>query len=76
MLGIAAILGIISSVLNSLFDGDPNTGIDYVALIPALLTAIGLIFARDAKPTDPIPTKTDNGVVLVEQAPTVPPSAV
>lgn len=76
ILGIATLLGLAGSVLTAIFDGDVATTVDYGAVAAGLFAAIGLIFARDAKPTDPIPTKTDKGVVLVEKAPTVPPSAV
>ena len=67
LLGIAALLGAIASVLNALFDGDSTTNIDYGAVATAVFAAFGLIFARDSKPSDPVEIETPSGTVLVEQ---------
>jgi len=76
LLGIGGLLAIAGAVLKVLFDGDPSTVIEFEQYLTEFLLAIGLIFSRDAKPSDPVVTKTPSGTVLVEQAPTVPPSAV
>lgn len=51
VLGIGALLVLAGSVITSLFDGDPNTGVDWTIVIPGILTAISSIFARDANKT-------------------------
>ncbi len=74
--GLGALLAAAGGALVALFDGDAATQLDLPSLISAVLFSIALWKARDAKPTDPVVTKTPNGTVLVEQAPTIPPSAV
>lgn len=48
VLGIGALLVLAGSVITSLFDGDPNTAVDWTLVIPGVMTAVSSIFARDA----------------------------
>jgi hypothetical protein len=49
MAGIGAILACVGGVLKALFDNDPSTNPDWATLVPTLVAAFGLIFARDNK---------------------------
>jgi len=50
--GIGAILVAVGGVLTAMFDGDPATVVDFPSAIAAVIAGVGLIFAKDAKPTD------------------------
>jgi hypothetical protein len=45
--GIGAILTATGSILQALFDGNPNTNPDFAPLIAALSAGLGLLFTRD-----------------------------
>ena len=45
--GFSAVLALLGTTLNLLTDGNPATNPDWNIVIPAFLTAVGLIFARD-----------------------------
>jgi peptidoglycan/LPS O-acetylase OafA/YrhL len=45
--GIAAIVVAIASCVQAAFDGDPATTPNYEVAIAAIITGLGLIFARD-----------------------------
>ena len=49
VLGIAAILTAVGSLLTAMFDSDPATLPDWGATAAAVIAGIGLIFAKDAK---------------------------
>ena len=49
ILGSAALLTIFSTVATALFDEDPATNVNWSIAIPAILTALQGIFARDQK---------------------------
>jgi hypothetical protein len=49
VLGIAAILAAASGILTAMFDGDVSTVPDWTTAGAAILSGVGLIFARDAK---------------------------
>jgi len=47
--------------LKAIFDGDPATNVDIGATIAAITAGIGLIAAKDAKPTGPkLPEPTES----------------
>jgi len=52
--GIGAICVAIGGVLTAMFDGDPATTADFASAIAAVIAGIGLILAKDAKPSDPV----------------------
>jgi hypothetical protein len=45
--GVAAILTAVGAALTALFDNDPATNIDIAVTVAAVMSGIGLIFARD-----------------------------
>lgn len=49
VLGIAAVLTAVGGLLTALFDGDAATNPDYTVAVAAVLSGIGLIFAKDSK---------------------------
>jgi hypothetical protein len=49
--GIGSILAAVGFALKAIFDGDPTTNVDIGATIAAVTAGIGLIAAKDAKPT-------------------------
>lgn len=51
--GIGSILAAVGFALKAIFDGDPTTNVDIGATIAAVTAGIGLIAAKDAKPTAP-----------------------
>ena len=54
--GAGGVVAILTDVLTKLTDGNPLSNPDWNVALPALLTALGLIFARDSKATDPAST--------------------
>jgi hypothetical protein len=46
--GIAAILGVIFPAIAAALDANPATDPNWAMVIPAVITAAGLLFARDA----------------------------
>ena len=46
--GAGGLLTVITFAANALFDGDPATNPDWAVTITAILTGIGLIFAKDS----------------------------
>jgi hypothetical protein len=59
--GIGAILVAVGGVLTAMFDGDPTTTADFTTAVAAVIAGIGLVLAKDAKPTDaPAPTPGTN----------------
>jgi hypothetical protein len=55
--GIGSILAAVGFALKAIFDGDPTTNVDIGATIAAITAGVGLIAAKDAKPTEPKPTE-------------------
>ena len=58
--GIGSILAAVGFALKAIFDGDPTTNVDIGATIAAITAGVGLIAAKDAKPTEtkaPEPTE-------------------
>lgn len=51
--GIGSILAAVGFALKAIFDNDPTTNVDIGATIAAVTAGVGLIAARDAKPTGP-----------------------
>lgn len=49
VLGIAAILTAVGSLLSAMFDADPATIPDWGTTAAAVIAGVGLIFAKDAK---------------------------
>jgi hypothetical protein len=49
--GIGAILVAVGFALKAIFDGDPTTNVDIGATIAQITVGVGLIAAKDAKPT-------------------------
>ena len=49
VLGVAAILTAVGSLLTAMFDADPSTVADWGATAAAVIAGIGLIFAKDAE---------------------------
>ena len=49
--GIGAILVAVGGALRALFDNDPTTNPDMTVAVAAIVSGIGLIFAKDAKVT-------------------------
>ena len=45
--GVATILTAVGAALTAMFDNDPSTTIDIAVTIAAVMSGIGLIFARD-----------------------------
>lgn len=48
---VAALLVLVGSAARALLDGDPTTNVDLVTFIPAVIAAVGLIFAKDSNVT-------------------------
>ena len=58
--GIGSILAAIGFALKAIFDNDPTTNVDIGATIAAITAGVGLIAAKDAKPTGPkLPEPTE-----------------
>jgi hypothetical protein len=58
--GIGSILAAVGFALKAIFDNDPTTNVDIGATIAAVTAGIGLIAAKDAKPTGPkLPEPTE-----------------
>lgn len=49
-LGISTILAAIAGVIQATLDNDPTTNADVTVAVAAIMSGLGLIFARDAKP--------------------------
>lgn len=49
VLGVAAILTAVGSLLTAMFDADPATVADWGSAAAAVIAGIGLIFAKDAE---------------------------
>ena len=49
VLGVAAILTAVGSLLTAMFDADPATVADWGTAAAAVIAGVGLIFAKDAK---------------------------
>ena len=49
VLGVAAILTAVGSLLTAMFDSDPATLPDWGSTAAAVIAGIGLIFAKDAE---------------------------
>jgi hypothetical protein len=50
-LGIITIITAITGVVQSIIDNDPATNPDFTVAVAAVISGIGLIFAKDAKVT-------------------------
>jgi threonine/homoserine efflux transporter RhtA len=50
--GLGSILVAIGGVLGAMFDGDALTEPDWTTAVAAIIAGVGLILAKDAKPTD------------------------
>lgn len=58
--GLGTILAAIGFALKAIFDNDPTTNVDIGATIAAITAGVGLIAAKDAKPTGPkLPEPTE-----------------
>jgi hypothetical protein len=58
--GIGSILAAVGFALKAIFDNNPATNVDIGATIAAVTAGIGLIAAKDAKPTGPkLPEPTE-----------------
>lgn len=58
--GLGSILAAVGFALKAIFDNDPTTNVDIGATIAAITAGVGLIAAKDAKPTGPkLPEPTD-----------------
>jgi hypothetical protein len=55
--GIGSILAAVGFALKAIFDNDTTTNVDIGATIAAITAGVGLIAAKDAKPTEPKPTE-------------------
>ena len=53
--GIGSILAAVGFALKAIFDSDTTTNVDIGATIAAITAGVGLIAAKDAKPTEPKP---------------------
>lgn len=51
--GIGSILVAVGFALKAIFDGDPTTNVDIGSTIAQITVGVGLIMAKDAKPTGP-----------------------
>ena len=51
VLGIVTILTAVAGVVQALVDNDPTTNPDMTVAVAAVVSGIGLIFAKDAKGT-------------------------
>lgn len=51
VLGIVTILTAVAGVVQALVDNDPTTNPDMTVAVAAVVSGIGLIFAKDAKVT-------------------------
>ena len=49
VLGVAAILTAVGSLLTAMFDSDPATVADWGTAAAAVIAGVGLIFAKDSK---------------------------
>lgn len=49
--GIGSILVAVGFALKAIFDGDPTTNVDIGSTIAQITVGVGLIAAKDAKPT-------------------------
>jgi hypothetical protein len=49
--GLGVILVAVGTALKAIFDGDPTTNVDLAQTIAQVTIGIGLIAAKDAKPT-------------------------
>lgn len=62
VMGAASIITAIAGAATLLLDGNPNTNPDWTAVIAAVVSGFGLIFARDANVTSEqqglVPPKT------------------
>lgn len=47
VLGISAILAAVSAIVQALLDNDPATNPDFTVAVAAIMSGVGLIFARD-----------------------------
>ena len=58
--GIGSILAAVGFALKAIFDSDTTTNVDIGATIAAITAGVGLIAAKDAKPTGPkLPEPTE-----------------
>lgn len=58
--GLGAILAAVGFALKAIFDNDPTTNVDIGATIAAVTAGVGLIAAKDAKPSGPkLPEPTE-----------------
>lgn len=47
--GVGALLVVIGDAVRAVFDGDPATNVNWAVTVPAIITGLGLLFARDQK---------------------------
>jgi hypothetical protein len=48
-LGISTVLAALAGIVSALLDADPATNPDITVAVAAIMSGLGLIFARDAK---------------------------
>ena len=51
VLGITTIIAAVAGLVQAMLDADPSTNPDMTVAVAAILSGLGLIFARDAKAT-------------------------
>lgn len=49
--GVLALVTVALNVLSSMFDNDPTTIVNWGLVIPAVMSAVGLMFAKDGDKT-------------------------
>lgn len=50
-MGVGAILTAVGAAITAMFDGNPDTHVNWSLLLPAVMAGIGLIRSRDANKT-------------------------
>lgn len=58
--GIAGIIGMLSTAVSAMLDGNPATVPQWEIVIPAVITSAGLLFARDNNVTSEQAGATDH----------------
>jgi hypothetical protein len=54
-LGISTILAAVAGIVSAILDADPTTNPDITVAVAAIMSGLGLIFAKDAKTPEATP---------------------